>query len=1760
MRELKKSLKMKLSLVLSCAITLSNISFIAQAEDFVEGNVIASVSNDKISIGNDYIKREFSIVDGKVLTSLIENNRANTKIIPQFGSEDFIINTIQQQEQEPESPKPIIPTEVLNRTNWKATLTVNNGTAYPESSVSMLFDGNKGSYVDNYQISGYPTSLKIDLGEESIISSFSYLKRPGYQDSAYGLNGTMGQYRLYVSNDGANWKEAGSGEFTRNNYNLHQEGALYNVGDIVYGNFDKAYTTRYIRIDQLSDALGNTQEFTAAEFNLFSDKYEVVEVPIIDNKIKSSNLIIDDENTRVEEIENGKKLTISYEPYNFKNIEYKIDMVTVLESDDHYMRSFLEIKTNNNSSQIDYIDLDHFVLDNEIKNTIWSHPDLKDVSSMWIGKNELMLGQPIYANGMFFGSEFPAADTDMVNNEMQIRYYSGKTFDRLSKDKQLTTDGKFISWQNVVGAAKGIDTDVVQTDFYEYISEIATPTDFRKQYNSWYDNMLGITDESIAKSFYGSEKGLTENGVEPVDSYVVDDGWNNYRDSEFNTNVSEADAGEGVNRTGFWEFNSKFPNELYTSAELAQKFQSKFGVWVGPQGGYNYFSGFAKYLEKMGTGYMQKDYWTNVCVGSDKYVKNLTSMFIDYQARFDVDYWKIDGFAVRPCTNPDHDHMTGGTNNAYYTTDLWEKWTDAWDAMRASRAAEGKELFINATCYVNLSPWLLQWVNTVWVQDSGDTGQAGTGERHQQKITYRDNVYYNLFKVNQLQFPLKNIYNHDPIYGVSDGSSSTTEDFRDFLFANAVRGTAFWELYYSPSIMDAEKWQVNADALDFAETNAHILEKAKLFGNRATQGVYGYSSWDGDEGIISFRNPTGEVKEFTLQLIDVVGVSKSVKDLKANQVLPYVAGEAGTVSYGDSVTVELKPYETRIIQYGKNDNEGAQIVSSKVTGNNEITIKYNERVSNIKDAYSVEGNIVTETNLLDDYRTVVIKTETTLVNNAVLNVNGEKDSVGNVSTMTLTIPVYNDSKIVSIESNEDLVDGENITKKYNGNLDSFFFDMDKSYKVNINKTFEGITDFGISMSVNTISSGVNLFKQGEDINLSIDEEGYLNFKVKDLNVSSKEEVTTVVEKAHGTFGTDEYVPTSIKTTLAGKINDGRLHQITAVREVNGMIKLYVDGELASSVYDKSKVNQSINSGELEVADDNFRGILGGIEFRNSSIYYDEVKERYDKYNEVPVIEYDRNDWIASACSEMLDSTGDGPASSAIDGNENSWWHTNYIGTDQHSENHWISIDFSKEISFDSIDVLSRGKSSNGTIKQYKLEAKVNGVWEVVKEGEFTDGKTDKIELEDSIKASVIRLTSISTFNGQNFAAIKEIYVSQKDRLATQEEINEVISLVQEIDENNYTKATVNNYKKVASKITSLDVANTQVLNMLKAQLELAYSSLLESKDLNDLITISEMLDKEYYTEESWVKFNDALNNAKVVINNIESTEENVNNAKTELENAINNLVIKEDDTEKVDKTGLGKVVEYAEDAKLNGALEEVVPAVINEFEAALKEAKDVLADDNATEAQVDEATKRLVNVIHMLEFKKGDKAELKKLVQIINALDQSKYTPATWTSLQATFEEANNVIANENAMEEEVNEAYEKLVKAYLDLRLIADKAKLQELINKSENIDISKYTKESVNKFNLSLANGKSVLAKEEVTQEEVDKAVKELTLALAGLEVKQENSGNNNNDDNNDTSGEKGSNNNLPSTGGSSPMALGLFATLMSIAGVVTIKRKNK
>ena len=101
--------------------------------------------------------------------------------------------------------------------------------------------------MDYYQISGHPFTLDIDFGKMQTIAGMSVNKRPGYTDSNYGINGTMGGYEVWTSSNGLDYTKLTEGEFTREDYNLHKVGDLYNVGDMVYVNFDTAVETQYVR-------------------------------------------------------------------------------------------------------------------------------------------------------------------------------------------------------------------------------------------------------------------------------------------------------------------------------------------------------------------------------------------------------------------------------------------------------------------------------------------------------------------------------------------------------------------------------------------------------------------------------------------------------------------------------------------------------------------------------------------------------------------------------------------------------------------------------------------------------------------------------------------------------------------------------------------------------------------------------------------------------------------------------------------------------------------------------------------------------------------------------------------------------------------------------------------------------------------------------------------------------------------------------------------------------------------------------------------------------------------------------------------------------------------------------------------------------------------------------------------------------------------------------------------------------------------------
>lgn len=322
-------------------------------------------------------------------------------------------------------------------------------------------------------------------------------------------------------------------------------------------------------------------------------------------------------------------------------------------------------------------------------------------------------------------------------------------------------------------------------------------------------------------------------------------------------------------------------------------------------------------------------------------------------------------------------------------------------------------------------------------------------------------------------------------------------------------------------------------------------------------------------------------------------------------------------------------------------------------------------------------------------------------------------------------------------------------------------------------------------------------------------------------------------------------------------------------------------------------------------------------------------------------------------------------------------------------------------------------------------------------------------------------------------------------------------------------------------------------------------------DLDALVASSKDYAKESYTARSFAKFTEALDAAKSILDDLASAnQDKINNAKENLSSAITELVSIEE---------LADIINEANDIKNNG--EKYTEESLGGLNMALETANVVLNNSEATKEMVSSAVDNIRNAIASLVKENQtptevDKTELIKLVEIINTLDESKYISSTWVVLQAELKNANIVIGDENAIEKEIAEAYNKLVKAYLDLRLTPNKSKLEDLINKAEAIDLSKYTRASVYRLNSHVANVKAVLKNEEATQEEVNKAAEGLELALASLEEKQVNNDSSNNSENKDDN--KKDDNKLPSTGGTSSAALTVIALLMTGAGVV-LRRKR-
>lgn len=145
-----------------------------------------------------------------------------------------------------------------------------------------------------------------------------------------------------------------------------------------------------------------------------------------------------------------------------------------------------------------------------------------------------------------------------------------------------------------------------------------------------------------------------------------------------------------------------------------------------------------------------------------------------------------------------------------------------------------------------------------------------------------------------------------------------------------------------------------------------------------------------------------------------------------------------------------------------------------------------------------------------------------------------------------------------------------------------------------------------------------------------------------------------------------------------------------------------------------------------------------------------------------------------------------------------------------------------------------------------------------------------------------------------------------------------------------------------------------------------------------------------------------------------------------------------------------------------------------------------------------------IKIWSMPEIQEADKTELQELLGQADQIDLDKYVENGQEEYTEAKEAAENVLNNEDALQEEVDNAVNRLTEAMQGLRLKADKSALEELVESLKDLDLSIYTEESAADLKEALEYAEGILADEALSeddQETVNSAVASLQAAKDGL-----------------------------------------------------------
>ena len=555
-------------------------------------------------------------------------------------------------------------------------------------------------------------------------------------------------------------------------------------------------------------------------------------------------------------------------------------------------------------------------------------------------------------------------------------------------------------------------------------------------------------------------------------------------------------------------------------------------------------------------------------------------------------------------------------------------------------------------------------------------------------------------------------------------------------------------------------------------------------------------------------------------------------------------------------------------------------------------------------------------------------------------------------------------------------------------------------------------------------------------------------------------------------------------------------------------------------------------------------------------------------------DYPAADMTVTVGSEQTSGTAtEGPKKFAVDGNTSTYWHSNWTPTTVNDL--WIAFELQKPTKLDALRYLPRpAGSKNGSVTEYKVQVSDDGTnWTDAGSGTWTTDYGWKLaEFNQPVTTKHVRLKAVHTYadsGNDKFMSASEIRlrkaVDTTDISGATVTVPAKLTVDQVDADHPATFATKDvtvtlgdatlrygvDYLLDYAGNTAVGTATVTVRGIDKYSGTVAKTFTIELKDAPaPKPTLTSVSVKTKPSKLTYV-VGDAFDPAGLVLQlnyDDDSTGTVTWNTQTagdftfkpaldaklkvtdktvtvtyQGKSAVIDITVSQP-APTVSKTDLDKAIKAIE-AK-NPDSSKYTADSWKTFADAMAHAKAVIADDSATQQDVDNALKALTDAYAGLTEKTPEpapvnKSELDKKIKAIEAekLDGSKFTAESWKAFETALAHAKAVIASDSATQQDVDAALGALTSARDGLTEkgevkpdpkpepgTVDKAALDKAVKKveAEKLDGSKFTAESWKAFETALAHAKAVIGNANSTQFDIDSALSMLNDARAALKEK--------------------------------------------------------